>query len=137
MATRSLIGMTKPDSTVDYIYCHWDGYPEHHLPILEGFYTDEDTVAQLLSLGYLSSLAENISAPEGSEHTFEKPLNDVCIFYHRDRGESKEHSKTRNVSYDEYSKPSFGDSCWAEYKYLFQDGEWQVFEVEMEEEATA
>ena len=46
-------------------------------------------------------------------------------------------TKTRNVSYDEYSKPSFGDSCWSEYKYLFQDGEWQVFDVEMKEEATA
>ena len=137
MATRSLIGMVKPDSSVDYIYCHWDGYPEHQLPILECFYSNEDTISELLSMGYLSSLAENVSAPEGSEHSFEKPLNNVCVFYHRDRGENEEHTKKRNVSYDEYSKPSFGDSCWSEYKYLFQDGEWQVFDVEMEEEAAA
>jgi hypothetical protein len=137
MATRSLIGMTKPDSTVDYIYCHWDGYPEHHLPILENHYMDEDTITDLLSLGYLSVLAENISAPEDTEHTFENPQKDVCVFYYRDRNEDWEHTKTRNVSYNEYMKPSFGHDSWTEYKYLFQDGEWQVFEVEMEEEATA
>jgi hypothetical protein len=137
MATRSLIGMVKPDTTVDYIYCHWDGYPEHHLPILENYYFAENSVAELLSMGYLSSLAESIHAPEGTQHSFEKPLNDVCVFYHRDRGEDLEHTKSRNVSYNEYTKPSFGYDSWSEFKYLFQDGEWQVFEVEREEEETA
>jgi len=48
-----------------------------------------------------------------------------------------EHTKSRNVSYNEYTKPSFGYDSWSEFKYLFQDGEWQVFEVEREEEETA
>ena len=29
MGTRSWIGMEKKNGSVHYIYCHWDGYPEH------------------------------------------------------------------------------------------------------------
>lgn len=27
MATRSNIGIENEDGSVDYVYCHWDGYP--------------------------------------------------------------------------------------------------------------
>lgn len=125
MATRSLIGMKKPDNTVEYIYCHWDGYPSHHLPILKNHYSDRDNVEDLISFGALSVLSEKISAPEGDYHTFEDPINNVCVFYNRDRGEDWEQNKPRIVSLEEYNNPSFGFDLWIDYKYLFNDGVWE------------
>ena len=29
MSTRSLIGYEKEDGTIEFVYCHCDGYPEH------------------------------------------------------------------------------------------------------------
>ena len=30
MGTRSRIGIRNADDSVDSIYCHWDGYPDHN-----------------------------------------------------------------------------------------------------------
>lgn len=34
MSTNSRIGILHEDGTTETIYCHWDGYPEHQMPIL-------------------------------------------------------------------------------------------------------
>ena len=67
MGTRSRIGVVNPDDSITSIYCHWDGYPEHHLPILTGHYTTEDKAADLIALGSLSSLEPEI----GVRHNFD------------------------------------------------------------------
>ena len=72
MATRSHLGVRQLNGTVDYIYCHWDGYPEHHGPILINHYNNIDKVNQLLDLGDLSVLKEE---------------TDGCEAYGRDKGE--------------------------------------------------
>ncbi len=41
MATRSNIGILNADGTVTGVYCHNDGYPEHHGPRLLGYETEE------------------------------------------------------------------------------------------------
>ena len=48
MATRSYIGVRNTDSSVDYIYCHFDGYPEHNGQILTEHYTNINRVNELL-----------------------------------------------------------------------------------------
>ena len=116
MATRSFIGILNKDDSVDYIYCHWDGYPEHNGVLLNDFYNNEDTVRDLISLGDLSVLAPNISAPEGEEHSFENPVKDVCVFYGRDRGENLQSRKT---TVSEYLSKGYGDNTWVEYRYLY------------------
>ena len=40
MGTRSKIGILRRDGTVDHIYCHWDGYPEHNGVILFNDYSN-------------------------------------------------------------------------------------------------
>ena len=60
MATRSYIGKLNPDNTVSYIYCHYDGYPEHNGVILQEHYSTPFKVDQLLALGDLSVLGEVI-----------------------------------------------------------------------------
>lgn len=84
MATRSNIGIEREDGTVETIYCHWDGYPDHQGPILSKFGWEE--VEDLLDLGDLSILGEKIF-PTTETHNFAHPEPGVCLFYCRDRGE--------------------------------------------------
>ena len=86
MATRSYIGIKNENGKVDYIYCHWDGYPEHHGPILRGSYKTKSDVEELLELGDLSSLDTD---PDG------------CEAYHRDRGESKKETRQKTADLNE------------------------------------
>lgn len=59
MATRSNIGM-KVENGYDFIYCHWDGYPSNNGRILLRSYTNPDMVYELINLGDLSSLGDDL-----------------------------------------------------------------------------
>lgn len=56
MGTRSRIAIRNADNTYTSVYCHWDGYPSHHGPILQQDYGTEDKVRALLAGGDFSSL---------------------------------------------------------------------------------
>mgnify|MGYP003340256502 CR=1 FL=1 len=60
MATRSYIGLRNTDGTVDYIYCHYDGYPRGVGETLTKHYTTYDKVKALIALGDLSALGNEI-----------------------------------------------------------------------------
>lgn len=117
MATRSNIAMKLEDGNILCVYCHWDGYPEHHFPILIEHYNTEEKVRELLSHGDISSLRKYCTKPEG--HSFETPVEDYTIYYGRDRGET-------NVSSDVINK----SSRWyrEEFGYLFVDGKWEIYD---------
>lgn len=122
MSTRSLICKENPDHTYTGIYCHWDGYPDHNGCVLVNNYTDRQKVEELLKLGDLSVLEPNLAPPPDKVHTFDEPLSDVCVAYHRDRGE-------------DYNPPSpitlkYYKESWCEYMYVFGlDGKWRYFDV--------
>ena len=59
MGTRSRIAIRNADNTYLSVYCHWDGYPSHHGPILQEHYNSEDKVRALLAGGDFSSLESN------------------------------------------------------------------------------
>lgn len=86
MSTRSVIAK-KTTEGYDAIYCHWDGYPSHHLPILTKHYNSDEKVDRLLENGSLSSLDEKCDKPEG--HGFDNPIKGYCVYYGRDRGEKE------------------------------------------------
>ncbi len=113
MATRSNIGI-KIDSKILSVYCHWDGYPSHNGDILLNHYKTSKKVFTLVSLGDISSLGEEISPPEGMEHSFEKPLEGVTVFYGRDRGE--DNTEPRYVTLKKFHQEA--------YSYYFDDGTW-------------
>jgi len=121
MSTNSLIAMEKEDGTIDAIYCHFDGYPEYNGELLKEYYTDPDEVETLIDEGSLSSLGVYISPPVTDEepiHTFDNPMKDVCVFYHRDRGEKLEINYYMNI--EEYESER-----GYQFKYLFkQDNNW-------------
>ncbi len=117
MATRSNIGILNSDGTVDYIYCHFDGYLSNNGSILNEFYNTEEKVRELIALGDISSLGEEI----GKKQDFNGPRNkNWCLAYGRDRGESD--TEARKCSYVDYTKEHF-----EEYVYLFTPGKgWSV-----------
>ena len=117
MATRSHIGILNQDGTVDYIYCHFDGYLEHNGSILNEHYTTEGQVRELIGLGDISSLGKEI----GEKQDFNARANkDWCLVYGRDRGEDG--TEANKCSYVDYTKEHF-----EEYTYLFTPGKgWEV-----------
>jgi len=93
MSINSSITVKCRDGKYRTIYSHWDGYPEHHMPILTGFYNDQEMAEKLVRLGDLSILAESIECPKG--HSFDTPMEGYTVFYGRDRGEKKVGCKIR------------------------------------------
>lgn len=120
MATRSHIGIVNSNNTVSYVYCHWDGYPENNGKLLLKHYNNEETINKLLDHGNISSLNENIDFDIDKPHTFHKPQENVCVFYKRDRNETKQEKKTVSCVV-EYKMERNG----VDYQYLYENGQWK------------
>lgn len=123
MATRSTISIRNSDGSVTTIYCHWDGYLSYNGKILLNHYTTEEKIRQLMELGDISSLNEEI----GEQHLFEfgydkDETKTWCKSYKRDRGD---------LNSDARIYPSFEEmlsSMGQEYNYIFEpeDNCWYV-----------
>ena len=88
MSTNSTIKIKRTDGTETAIYCHYDGYIEGVGTTLQLAYNTAEKVEELLKLGDLSTLGYYPNPKEGEEHSFEgKRQENVCVAYHRDRGE--------------------------------------------------
>ena len=120
MATRSNIGVVNPDGSVTGIYCHWDGYPENVGKLLLKHYNTTGIVYELMDLGHLSSLNKNLYCDDNN-HSFDNPVEGVCVAYGRDRGETGVESRVfSNIG--EFEK--FAEVNYADYQYLFNEGKW-------------
>lgn len=86
MSTNSTIAV-KTDKGYEAIYCHWDGYPSYMYPMLRDWYGTQERAEALVGYGDASFIAKRLEPSVGSGHCFEKPEEDVCVFYCRDRGE--------------------------------------------------
>lgn len=119
MSTNSGIAL-RSGETFQTIYCHWDGHPRTMLPILRENYNSLELAAKLISFGDASSINKKLE-PTG-EHTFMKPEDDVCVFYHRDRGDDWLSCQSTCYTWRElFNQPAF------EYIYIFEDGQWNVY----------
>ena len=117
MATRSHIGKQLEDGSISYIYCHWDGYPEHNGKILKEHYTDETKVDALLELGDLSILGPEIG--EKQDFNDHSTYNENwCLAYGRDRGE-------QNV--DAHITTDWTEFMDEGHAYLYEGGIWTSF----------
>lgn len=144
MSTRSIIGILNSDGTATYVFCHWDGYPSHHAPILMEHYATEDRVRQLLAQGQIEVLDKYISPEEvpgsiepahpvgdyrpGWKHSSETSAKDVCEFYLRDNDVSHLSDKQKEESYS-ITAPlaEFGDRWGGQcFDYIFKNGVWYM-----------
>ena len=151
MGTRSRIALEHIDGMIHSIYCHWDGYILGNGQVLQRHYKTSEKMLELIELGWLSSLGEEI----GEAHDFDwrsaaydeamakgitgrerhdyaetKPEARMCLAYCRDRGEDYQcemHlSRQELVDY-------FNDSD-QEYLYLFtRNGYWLVYSRDKKE----
>ena len=82
MSTRCLVARENRDGSFDSIYVHF-GHPSRIGPLLTHHYTEDAKIAQLLALGGLSHLGEEI----GQKQSFNQPNPKWCLAYERDRGD--------------------------------------------------
>jgi hypothetical protein len=121
MATRSSIAV-KTDNGIRSIYCHWNGFPDYNGAVLNEHYTSPEKIAQLIDLGDLSYLSDEV----GTEpQDFNNPNSDITLAYGRDRGETDVDAVTHpNIE----SWADLRKSSGCEYGYLWENGSWATFE---------
>ena len=88
------------------VYCHWDGYLEGIGAELKEHFTDYDSVLNLLSGGFISSISNgrvrHYANREGEDWKYIKPI----------QGSS--------------AKSIYSKMTWIEYVYLFDGDTWKV-----------
>lgn len=128
MATRSTISIKNPDGSFEQVYSHWDGYPSNNGFLLLVHYQDLEKIKKLLSFGDISSLREEVDIPKGKTHNFEKSLDNVTVFYGRDRNETPEEpSKFKNLK--DFAK----NGNFQEYDYVYDitKKQWFLFKPDL------
>jgi hypothetical protein len=120
MSTRSRLGIVNDDGTITSIYVHYDGYLDHHGPILLESYNTRERVLKLMRLGDLSVLRNNI----GEKHSFDDDYdiadkNKWCTAYGRDRHEE-------GVEAAMFKDVKSFQQAFEEYNYLFLNNVWFV-----------
>ena len=137
MATRSAIALQLPDGSLRAVYCHWDGYPSHHLPILTGHYATAKAAAALIKPGSISCLRTRQLWESGSalRDTAGEVLTDSEGFwrhaldrepqplYHHERGEKDCGPHTFSDA-DQLAAWADGSGCEHVYVYVPRKG-WQ------------
>lgn len=117
MATNCTIAI-ETEKGYESIYCHWDGYPEYMYPMLRDWYATQERAEALIGFGDASVIAKRLTPSQDSNHSFDNPEDDVCVFYHRDRDESY---------CTAFHSNKWGVLCSQYYTYIFEDGSWHVY----------
>lgn len=122
MATRSNIAIFKKADKqgiheVEYIYCHFDGYPSGVGATLLESYQDIEKVRKLIALGDISYLEKEVDIPEGVEHSFNKPIDGITVAYGRDRGETGTESRKKYI----IDKDRLSSLKEQEYLYVYDE----------------
>lgn len=120
MSTRSTIAY-QDASGIHAIYCHWDGYPQHNGDLLLHHYTLPERIKELIALGDISVLQPRLRPLGCQKHSFEAPVPNVTVAYHRDRNEPWDIVKPRTYqTVDEFLRTEGGN----DYYYLWKNGMW-------------
>lgn len=107
MSTRSLISTVTPDKRCRAIYCHYDGSPKCVGDTLLNYYTDQEKINDLISLGKLVSLRESL------EESFTQS-------FHYIRGDDIEIIELESI--DKLKNVD----VWQIYTYLWDGDKWLV-----------
>lgn len=151
MSTRSVIARRNADQSISAVYCHYDGYPEGVGSTLVKHWTDPAKVDQLIALGAVSVLDEEVGEKHDmdwrSGHWFDlcrfdtssdredaikaDARNKWTRFYSRDRGDSVETTEVQSYTDEERLFAAAGDGFGAEYVYIFnpESATWKGFSL--------
>ena len=126
MATRSRIGVQLKDGSVLSVYCHWDGYPEWNGKKLKEHFNSYEQAAELIDGGDISSLWTDTDWNH-------MKMEEHRTLYYAERGqEDQDVEPNLDNSFQAFIK-GVNDS-WADYAYLFADGEWKCYTPKGNEE---
>lgn len=109
MATRSAIAV-QSGQTFRAVYCHWDGYPSHQLPILQSKYNSAKAASGLIAPGDLSSL-------ETEQDWQRQTLHQARPLYYHERGDLNTSPRSFATLSD---LAQWADGCCCEHLYLYQ-----------------
>jgi len=123
MATRSRIGVQLKDGSVLSVYSHWDGYPEWNGKKLKEHFNSYEQAAELIDGGDISSL--------WTDKDWEQKEMESRTLYYAERGETDTEPNLDN-SFQAFI--SGVNDSWADYAYLFADGEWKCYTPKGNEE---
>lgn len=87
MSTHSFIGIESESGKIAGVYCHYDGYLEGVGDTLKNHYTNPDKIHELIGLGSLSILGEEIGEKQDFSDNEKSRAGQWTLAYHRDRGE--------------------------------------------------
>ena len=109
----------KTEKGYNTIYVHHDGYESYMWPMLTKNYNAEEKARDLVSLGDASCICERMVPSRDSRHSFDNPEDNVCIFYHRDRGEDWVNCEPSCITKS--------DVLNNYYAYIWEDGKWTAY----------
>jgi len=126
MATRSLIGIQKGDM-VEYIYCHYDGYPSGVGHMLVNFHNSQIQAEKLITLGDLSTLGRRVpTKKELAEVRNEKGIghwsDDVTMSYNMWRDEP---IRIGQCSLHQFLSPKVDLGGGEDFRYLWNGNAWE------------
>lgn len=126
MSTHCFIGIRKSNGYIDGIYCHHDGYPEYVGTILTYKYTTEKKISDLLKLGNISVLGENVSPIDKTlPHTLINHQPRTVVAYYRDDGRREEGNMYKNL----YLKDIADFDCRRIYIWDTSYKYWRTYKV--------
>ena len=121
MSTRSVIGILNEDGTVNSVYSHYDGYPEHNGYFLKKYFDTTEKVQSLISNGDISCLVSNQDWNR-EKHPMINNKQVLKTLYYVDRPEAWESIKPQKHN---GVLEFFQRDCCDEFKYLFlPSGNW-------------
>lgn len=125
MGTRARIAL-QTGKKFRSIYVHWDGYPSHHGPILLNHYNTIDKINELLALGDLSVLGDEIG--EKHDRGSKNPAHEKWCksFVRDDPGPARDAHAAYHIDLQHLAARA--NATNADYIYLFTAGRWQVCE---------
>ncbi len=124
MSTRSFICVEQDDGSYKGVYCHSDGYLTYNGAMLLDHYNSRDKANEIIALGDLSLLCENLYPDPDKPHGFDydKRQEDVTVAYGRDRGEKG--TEARAITLEDAKE------SWCEYMYVYtKENNWQYYDL--------
>ena len=131
MSTRARIVFVDKNNAAHSVYCHNDGYPQWVGRILKTAYDNEERIKKLISYGDMSALRTEINPAPNAPHKASSWMPDncqpnVCIFYHRDRGDKWEYTKPIEFKYTiKNMRKYIGDDI--DYTYVWYGNKWNIY----------
>ena len=111
MSSRSEIAIQRMDGSIESVYCHSDGYLSYMGVLLNGYYNSLRKARSIINQNDCSMLSTTIEKSR---------------FYNSWRNENTKAKEFMNeYAFMDY----FSSNVFAEYIYLFKDGQWFVSEL--------